>query len=278
MNEKDKLLLDLKRIEGNGYTLDEGENVTKYINLMLKYIGDTDPELRDDLIYSTFYVWMKEKEYLSRDEIIAVLDKLLDDKHLFYQIGNSDDDTVFTRTFSTLVIAIIIGIHRKEPFIQYNKFLKVKDLLLRYYKEEKDLRGYIGDKGWAHGAAHCADVFVELVQCRECNAEVCKEVLKAIKVVLYNGKYTLCNEEDERISRIISRIVEKDKLNHSIIIELINNLGECSQWQRDRKQFITRTNVKAFLRCLYFRLMGKTNVEHINKAIIQTEKSLTRNV
>ena len=53
-NEKQQLILDLRRIRDNDYNLIEGEIVSDYLDLMLKYIGDHDAELRDDLIYLTF--------------------------------------------------------------------------------------------------------------------------------------------------------------------------------------------------------------------------------
>ncbi len=59
---------------------------------------------------------------------------------------------------------------------------------------------------WAHAAAHGADVMDELVQCRECNVDIIKEILNAFKKILHNGKYIFHTEEDERICRVVFRI------------------------------------------------------------------------
>lgn len=45
---------------------------------MLKYIGDNDPELRDELIYTTFFNWIEEKGWIDAvghvaDEIHALI-------------------------------------------------------------------------------------------------------------------------------------------------------------------------------------------------------------
>lgn len=53
-NEKEQLKLNLRSIKDNEYNLGENENINDYVNLMLKYIGDNDPEVRDELIYTTF--------------------------------------------------------------------------------------------------------------------------------------------------------------------------------------------------------------------------------
>jgi hypothetical protein len=54
-NTREQLIIDLQRIEKNDYELSSGEQLKDYVKLMLENIGDPLPELRDDLIYSTFY-------------------------------------------------------------------------------------------------------------------------------------------------------------------------------------------------------------------------------
>lgn len=272
--EKEQLKLDLKRIQKNNFELYEGENINDYISLMLKYIGDTDPELRDDLIYSSFYEWICEKNYLSREQLIDILLILMDENHLFFNIGNCEDDTVFTRTFSVLALALIIFKHRKSPFLNYDLFVKVKDNLIRYYEEEKDLRGYTGKTGWAHGAAHGADCMDELVQCGESDEAVCLEVLKAVQKVLYNGRYSFCNEEDERITRVILRITKENYISDEDLSTWIAGLCECCSWEKDREQYITRVNTKNFIRCLYFKLMHYNNTLDIIETVFKAEEKL----
>ena len=40
----------------------------------------------------------------------------------------------------------------------------MKDKLISYVNREKDVRGYVREKGWAHCMAHVADAFDELVK------------------------------------------------------------------------------------------------------------------
>lgn len=74
---KEQLIIDLQRIEENDYELRSGEQLGDYVKLMLKYIGDPQPELRDDLIYSTFYKWIKEKQWFREAELRELLLMLL---------------------------------------------------------------------------------------------------------------------------------------------------------------------------------------------------------
>lgn len=273
-SEKEQLKLDLQRIQKNKYELTEKEKVRDYIPLMLKYIGDTDSELRDNLIYDTFYEWICEKKYLNEDELIQILLVSMDDGHLFYHIGSDKDDTVFTRTFSVLVVVLILSEHRKKPFLKYDLFIKTKDNLIRYYKEEKDLRGYTGRAGWAHGAAHGADAMDELVQCKESDESVYQEILEAIQVVLFNDKYTFCNEEDERMARVILRIIKGNCMSYHFLCSWFEGLSQCCDWKKDRRQYITRINTKNFIRSVYFKLMHYDDTLDIIKIIFKVEEKL----
>ena len=275
-SEKEQLKSDLQRIQKNKYELTGKEKVKDYIPLMLKYIGDIDSELRDDLIYTTFCEWICEKKYLSEDDLIHILLVAMDDKHLFYHIGNDEDNTVFTRTFSILLVALVLYEHRKNPFLKFELFIKTKDNLFRYYQEEKDLRGYIGKAGWAHGAAHCADAMDELVQCKESDESVCQKILGSIQIVLFNGKYTFCNEEDERMARVILRIIKGNYLPYYILGNWFEGLSQCCDWEKDRKQYVTRINTKNFVRCVYFKLMHYDNTLDIIKILFKVEEKLNR--
>lgn len=274
--EKEQLKSDLQRIQKNHYELAEGESVYDYMPLMLQYIGDTDAELRDDLIYAAFCEWICEKKYFNEDELVRILLILMDENHLFYHIGSDEDDTVFTRTFSVLAVVLVLFEHRKKPFLGYDLFMKTKDNLIRYYQKEKDLRGFLGEKGWAHGAAHGADAMDELVQCEESDEEVYLEVLGAIKRVLFNGKYSFCNEEDERIARVILRIIKVNHMSFESLNNWIEGLSECCHLPKDRKQYVTRVNTKNFIRCLYFKLMHYDSTLEIIKTIFKVEESLNR--
>lgn len=276
MSKKEQLLWDLSRIRNNKYNLAEGESISVYTNLMLQYIGDIDPGLRDDLIYTTFCEWICEKEYFKGEELTSMLNILTDENHLFYHIGNDGDDTVFTRTFSILVVVLILSQHRKKSILNYDMFVKIKNDLIRYYMEEMDFRGYTDEYGWAHGAAHGADAMDELIQCKESDDTIYQEVLDAIQKVLHNEKYLLCNEEDERITRVVYRMIKRNLVPYHVINDWIDELSHCCDWERTRSQYIARVNTKNFVRCLYFKLMHNQNAIDISNTLFNIEARLNR--
>ncbi|NTU22394.1 DUF2785 domain-containing protein [Brevibacillus sp. HB1.2] len=248
-----QLMLDLQRLEQEQYQLREGEQLQDFVGLLLQYIGDPDPELRDNLIYPAFYEWILDENQLTEAQLRSLLRELTDEKHLFYQIGSDGDPAVFTRTFSSLPIALILRRHRQKPFLALADFQHVRTAMLRYFQEEKDLRGYLFEGGWAHSTAHGADVFVELVQCPESDEAVQRDVLRAIQGVLHNEKHIFNEEEDERLASIVDIMIDKGLLTEQELADWINSLASCAELPKSRAQVIARVNSKNFLRCLYLR-------------------------
>ncbi|WP_339174480.1 DUF2785 domain-containing protein [Paenibacillus sp. FSL H7-0943] len=274
INSREQLMIDLQRIEENDYELRSGEDIKDYVKLMLEHIGDPEPVLRDELIYSTFYKWINEKHWFNDAELRELLWILLDEQHLFYHIGNKEDLTVYTRTFSVLVVALILQRHREMAILDSSEFIKVKQDLIRYYEEERDLRGYMEKEGWAHAAAHGADALDELVLCSESDAAVREEVLAVIQKMLYNDQYIFRDEEDERIGTIIVTIIDHHLLLQQSITDWILNLAQCGSWPRSHSQYVNRINTKNFLRSLYFRLLLTEKNMDIVDVLLKTEKNL----
>jgi hypothetical protein len=271
-----KLMRDLQRIEKDKYQLREGEQHEDFLPLLLQYIGDPQPELRDNLIYPMFYMWIKEEHRFSGEALRRLLTVLTNENHLFYKIGSEDDHSVFTRTFSALPIALIVQRHRQNPFLNQAEIEQLMHTMLRYYKEEKDLRGYLLVGGWAHSASHGADVFVELVQCKECSLEILREVLVAISGMLHNGKHIFSDEDDERMVNIVDMMIDKELLPQQEIASWISGLAQCCNLPRSRSQVIARVNSKNFLRSLYFRRGQDSREKELNTVMLSTEAKLNR--
>lgn len=276
MDKREQLILELRKIQENQYQVTAGQNQWELVLAMLDYIGDIDPVLRDDLIYNTLSKWLEGAACFDEEQLRHILNMLMDENHLFYHLGNDEDHSVLTRTFSALGVVLVLIRHRKKAFLNAEEFTEIKNRLIGYYTSETDLRGYIQELGWAHGAAHGADVMDELVQCGESSAEVLEEILDAFKKVMDNGKYVFHNEEDERITRVVFRIIKDKRLPEQRIRKWLEGLCECLEWPRDRKQYVARVNAKNFIRCLYFKLMHYDHAVDILNEVFRVEEKLNR--
>ncbi|SET84721.1 Protein of uncharacterised function (DUF2785) [Lacrimispora sphenoides] len=275
-NKREQLILELRKIQENQYMVAGEQDPWDYVLQMLDHIGDTDSEFRDELIYNTFSEWIEEKESFNEEQLKYILTILMDKEHLFYQIGSDGNDSVFTRTFSALVVVLVLNRHRKKALLSIDEFIDIKDKVIEYYTSEKDLRGYVQKSEWAHAAAHGADVMDELVQCRECSEDIMKEILNAFKKILHNGTYIFHTEEDERICRVVFRIMKGNLLSNQEIINWIEELSECAGWQNNRMQYIARVNSKNFIRCLYFKTMHYDSTLDLINVLFHAEEKLNR--
>jgi len=273
--QKDDLIIKLTHIRNNNYELPAGESLNDLTELMLDHIGDSNPLFRDNLIYTILYYWIMEKNYYSTVELQMILTKLTDENHLFYKIGLHEDQSVFTRTFSILIIALILAKHRKTKILDAELFMKIKNDIVRYYSEEKDLRGYLDEFGWAHGAAHGADALDELVQCKESNDIVCRDVLKAIKINLNNERYIYSNEEDERITVVLYRILENKSLPDEILFTWLSELCDVDM-RLSRANYINFLNVRNLIRSFYFRIVHKGQFLDFGTKVLELEKTINR--
>lgn len=271
--KKQELKTLLRNIKDNKYAVPEGVNPYKISLELMDYIGDIDGELRDELIYSVLVEWIM-KDTLTFEEAHDIFVIALDEKHIFNGLGEIND-TVFSRTFSVEVAACIIYKHRK--LLSDSDILKAFNKVLKFYNEDKDVRGFVEDKRWAHGAAHGADALMELAQCQVIGYEGLKEILDAIYKKININNYGYINNEDERMISAVKAVLERDIIPVEEIEEWIRSIGN-----RKKTGYILpddlfiEHNVTLFLKSLYFRLVDNTKYEQIAKIVKEVLKRTSR--
>ena len=72
-------------------------------------------------------------------------------------LGDRENDTVFRRSFSALLLAECVARDNQQRLLPDNRILRWGDRIAAWYVRELDLRGWVPGKGWAHAIAHGAD-------------------------------------------------------------------------------------------------------------------------
>lgn len=289
MNDiKEKLILDLRRIRENKDRINPDENIQNYVDLMLKYIGDTNFELRERLITSMLCNWIID-DYITEEDIKKIFYTVIREENLLHGIGKENDDSVYTRSISVLLVACILFRHLQKSIFKQDEFGLIKDKLIEYYSLEKDFRGYDYKNGWIHTAAHGADALGELALCIETDELVHKEILTVIKKVILNGRYTFTRLEDERIATTITKILSRGLISYQYFKNWLEELCACSpnfeNWDKEisscssTKNFSPipyrkYNNIRNLIRSLYFRLIHEKDKSEITDALIEIEKRL----
>lgn len=246
----------LEEIRNNNYIMDNTINMDSLSSNMLKHIGVTDSYLRDKLIHSTFYHLIK-KDYISHTQLQKLLLESISENYLFYKIRSDDEDAVFTRAFTTLLIALLIDADTKYNFLSQNDILTVKDQLILYMNKEHDFRGYVQDHGWAHSIAHASDTFEALVNSPKLENLYYEEILQTLlnKVCVHSIYYKY--EEDERLVYPIVSMLQNGLQEETLILalhDLAAQLPVQKQTLQIKSYEFLYGNIKSFLRSLFFRL------------------------
>lgn len=252
--EKTVLKQKLKKVVENEYKITDNIDYEYLTNKMLDNIGALDPELRDDLIYMILANWIMDDVY-DNQELKQILNICIDDKHLYYKIGKSNDDSVFTRTFSALVLAVLFHKDNEKDYLEKLEFQTTASEVFKYFREEKDLRGYVKEKGWAHAAAHGADILAEIANSKKANKNLLQKLLKAVISKIHIKNYIYFNGEDERIASAVKNAIKNPDLDNESINKWFRELTNFEKIQ-DRNKYDTLIfNIKNILKSLYFEIM-----------------------
>ena len=264
--------LNLNNLERGGSELD------KLLVEMLRQIGSPDPVLRDELIYQTFCNLVM-KDVLSDEQMTAMMTTCLDEEHLFLGIGEEEGDAVFTRSFSVLVVALLVHKDRKTPFLSHQLLESTTESVLRYLQEEKDTRGYVSGKGWAHSMAHGADALDEVIRHPAFRKELLDRCFESIQVcLLKEGVYS--DDEDERFLMAIEALLTRGLADYELA-SWVKRLDDKLSSSFDEEGFSvrfshTKQNVLNFLKSAYFRVKFNHDAKETMAAIEDIVKKWTK--
>lgn len=238
---------------------------------MLMEIGNPDSYLRDNLIYGSFGKLIFSDQ-LNPEEIQVLLDTVVQEDYLFYGLGDSGTDSVFTRSFSALVIAAIIEYDIEKKVVEQDLVQHTVHNVIHYMMEEKDTRGFIEEKGWAHAIAHGADALDALAKHPFLKKEDISRILHAVQHCLCK-QVDYLDEEEERLANIIISLLEHQNAEQDIRV-WIEGLTGMVETQLDENvgsidAYHTKRTVKNFLKSVYIMLNSKEIGVESNKEIFQ---------
>lgn len=255
MLTENELKKELETLAENKFRPANDETTQKLLPAMLTHIGSTDPELRDDLIYVAFIRWSMTYNILSPATLQEVFTTLLDDEHLLFQLGEKGTDSIFTRSFSALWLPSILIEHRNEVFLTKTDIQDAHRKLNHFLREEKDRRGFVPEKGWAHAIAHAGDALDDLAQCPEISAEELREMLSTIRETMSMTEFVYAHGEDERMVTPVLATIQRDLLSNAELETWLESfIAPVKETKTMPDGVILRANIQNFLQSLYFRL------------------------
>lgn len=249
-----------RKIIDTEYAVPDGYTAAKLTGELFDYLSSTDPELRDKFGYFIFYHWVMAGHY-TVDDLRTLIPRL---QELFtIGIGEQGSDTVFGRTFGALWLAVILNYDNyHQQFMTAAETRSVMNSALTYFAQEKDLRGYVEGKGWAHSCAHTADLIDELVQHRHLGVDDVVQLLSAIahKAQALTG-YIFQHEEDERMAYAVVTAFKNKLVTAEVVTAWLKLFADWAEnyprysYLGDPIMWGCYVNVKNLLRSVYTQLI-----------------------
>ena len=266
-------------IAKNDYTIPDGYTLEELTKTLFSYLASTDPELRDDIAYIVYANFLKREMY-SKDNIRGHVNELL--SNLDSGIGETGTDSVFLRTFSILFLAEIVYRDNKSPMLDEQQVRSILEKGLWYLGAEKDPRGHIPVKGWAHSLAHTADLMGELGKNRFVNKDDLESIFKAIaNKLVHSSDWVYIHGEDERLANAVTTILGRDMISIDFLKAWLMSMIELEKsWKgayTDEGQVQAFHNVRDFLRSLAEAIRKTQDLsqkEAIQNIVIEATDSL----
>ncbi|MCM3388374.1 DUF2785 domain-containing protein [Ureibacillus chungkukjangi] len=246
-------LLNMNELERQAYM---NENADQLIAEMIKHIGYPEDEMRDKLNYRLFVELLASQLY-SHEQMAHIASLLKGEDYLFLSIGERDTDTVFTRSFSALWLSNLLNVDRQLRFLNEEDATCILETSSHYLGRENDVRGFVGEKGWAHSIAHGADLSSAIISHPSFNVRFAPVILQGIKKSFWNGT-VFVDDEEERLVTVFENLIAKD-FPEEVLIEWIEQVFDKLQFYLMEvgytpEYFAARTNTLHFMKTLYFTL------------------------
>ena len=224
---------------------------------LTRMLGEPDPDVRDGIAYPTLATWIQRGVY---DDLLPGLGDGMA-SGLAVGLGDRGTDTVFRRSYSALVLAECIRRDNGRPLVPGGKVLEWGDRIATWLLRERDHRGYVAGKGWAHALANGADALAVLAGSPHLAKPELTVLLDVIADrVLAKTDRLFASGEPDRLAAATVAVLRREVLPLSIVEPWIARLAAATGAQRAGAgdPYLHSGNAEAFLRALYLQLsLGK---------------------
>ena len=136
------------------------------IQWLLDHLGDPSPEIRDDLVFTSFARGIQEELFI-KEQFQFISAMIVSDGGLDKELDMLGASTL-ERSFRALIYANLLSADANQQSIFYQELnAGIRNVLLNqglyYLSKEKDTTGFSSQYGWVHAFAHGADLLTEAV-------------------------------------------------------------------------------------------------------------------
>src|SRR3954453_15521593 len=211
-----------EQVVADGLKVPEDRSLVEMTEDLTRMLGDPDPDVRDGIAFPTMAPWIDEGVY--DDLLVGLGDGMC--HGLDIGLGEVESDTVFRRSFSALILTECIDRPPRAALGGPNVVLRWGDKIMSWHARERDLRGFVPGKGWAHAVAHGADALGTLAHSPHVAANELTVLLDVIADrVLLPVEQLFANGEPDRLAGATMAVLPRDTLPMKVIEPWIARLA-----------------------------------------------------
>jgi len=248
------------------------ENIDKQwlLDELMNHIGDPDSHIRDELVYINLAHLLHDGHF-EKETLKQVAFTLASNQYQQLDMENNFPMSVLKRSFSSLQIAILLYVHRRDVLFTNEEFHLLFDSFANYYTNEIVLQGHDDTFGWIHAVAHGADLMAQFAKSPDLRKDELERIFLLAKDKLMISTSTYISDEDERVVNALVLALEQKRLDDSFLENWVSEIDTATRPKEYPAFYHFKNNRKNLLRSLYFRLKNK---DDFSKLSIALEKAI----
>ena len=243
-----------ERLVAEGRHVPQDRPLAELTSELTAMLGDPDPRRRDEIAYDLLATWISQGVY---DELLEGLGDGMT-TGLRVGLGERETDTVFRRSFSALVLAACVERDNLAQLLAPEVLLRWGDHIAGWLVRERDLRGFVPGKGWAHAVAHGADVVRSLAGAPSFGRLELTVLLDVLADrLLQPSSPPLVHGEADRLAAATLAVLRRNVLGLDVLEPWLARLGAAGAPTSDDPAldpYLLAGDVQAFLRALHLQV------------------------
>ncbi|HET6627924.1 MAG TPA: DUF2785 domain-containing protein [Nocardioidaceae bacterium] len=242
-----------EQVKANGLKVPDDRPLDELTSELTAMLGDPEPRNRDGIAYSTLAAWVEDGVY---DDLLEGLGDGMA-VGLDVGLGQNGTDSVFRRSFSALALTECIVRDNQMHLVPADTILGWGDRIAGWLVREKDLRGFVPGKGWAHAAAHGGDAIGALAGAESMGRLELTVLLDVLADrLLVPTDHHLVHGEPDRLAAATLKVLRRDLLGLDVLEPWVARLahGAAPAYGEDGDPFLVTGNVQSYLRALHLQL------------------------
>jgi hypothetical protein len=244
-----------ERVQKAGFEVPSDRPLDELTAELTAMLGSTRPEVRDGTAFPALATWIENGVY---DDLLAGLgDGMV--AGLSVGLGEDGTDTVFRRSFSALILATCIERDNERHLLPGAKILEWGDRAMTWFLTERDTRGYVPEKGWAHTVAHGADTLGALAESPHLAGPEHTVLLDIVAERLLDqpADAPLASGEPDRLAAAVMQVLRRNTLGVDALEPWVHRIGVAANPYSgpvDHDPYAVTAAPQDFLRALFLHL------------------------